>query len=235
MPLTVLIVNIEANKQRRAQIKFLGGMMSLEDLGLSEEQLAGVNAYTEGLKNNSAKLLDEKKSAQSALSEAQETLTAKDTALQLAEEQRLKLAGDMDGLKSHYEKANAESIALANEQAEIAQNALNARDKSESKQVILNEVKADLRPFADAMLNESMLISRNEKGELVKEFKVDGGTVGTEQEFLSWASEHSKAWQQVLVVANSSGAGTLQSTNNSAITKSYSEMSLKEQVAYNSK
>mgnify|MGYP003655811237 CR=1 FL=1 len=76
MPLTTIIV-------------FLGGMMSLEDLGLSEEQLAGVNAYTEGLKNNSAKLLDEKKNAQSALSEAQETLTAKDTALQLAEEQRL--------------------------------------------------------------------------------------------------------------------------------------------------
>ena len=103
--------------------------MSLEDLGLSEEQLAGVNAYTEGLKNNSAKLLDEKKSAQSALSEAQQTLTAKDEALQLAEEQRLKLAGDMDGLKSHYEKANAESIALVKEQAEIAQSALNARDK----------------------------------------------------------------------------------------------------------
>ena len=63
-----------------------------------------------------------------------------------------------------------------------------------------------------------MTISYNEKGELVKEFKVDDGVVNTEADFISWASEKSDAWKKVLVGANTSGGGTIQSGSESYAT-----------------
>ena len=194
-------------------------MMDLSSFGLSEEQLAGITEAYEtdvtGLKNTVNSLKGEKLSAQQLAEEANQAVKDKQTALQLAEEEKLKLAGDMDGLKSHlkahYEKQNAEALASANSNAEKAQALIKQRDTNETKATILSKVDPAFKDFADALLTQNLTVSYDKDGKLVKEFNTGDGVVGTEADFLSWASEKSEAWKRVLIAANSSGASTQQS------------------------
>ena len=189
-------------------------MMDLSKFGLSEEQLTGITEAYEtdvtGLKNTVNSLKGEKLTAQQLAEEANQAVKDKQTALQLAEEEKLKLAGDMDGLKSHYEKQNAEALASANSNAEKAQALIKQRDTNETKATILSKVDPAFKDFADALLTQNLTVSYDKDGKLVKEFNTGDGVVGTEADFLSWASEKSEAWKRVLLSANSSGANTQQ-------------------------
>lgn len=209
-------------------------MPDFNGLEVSQEVFDAINSHTDGLKTNSAKLLDEKKAAQQLLSDANRSSIEKDEQLQKAAEDKLIAANDIEGLKKLQAQQLLDNEAKSKVQIDALNSAMKQRDTVESKQIILDQVTPNMKNFASALLNESMTISYNEKGETVKEFKTDNGVVGTEKEFLSWASENSKDWQQVLVVANSSGAGTQQSSSG-GISKKYSEMSLEEKAIHNSK
>jgi len=188
--------------------------MDLSKFGLSEEQLTGITEAYEtdvtGLKNTVTSLKGEKLTAQQLAEEANQAVKDKQTALQLAEEEKLKLAGDMDGLKAHYEKQNAEALASANSNAEKAQALIKQRDTNETKATILSKVDPAFKDFADALLTQNLTVSYDKDGNLVKEFNTGDGVVSTEADFLSWASEKSEAWKRVLLSANSSGGNTQQ-------------------------
>ena len=193
-------------------------MPEFNGLDVSQEVFDAIEANTAGLKAKNEELITEKRGVKESLIAEQENVKAKQEALQLAEEQRLKSANDMEGLKAHYEKQGVEQLALEKQSAKKYHDLLLARDTDKSKSLILSKVHKDFVEFADAMLDKSMTISYNEKGELVKEFKVDDGVVNTEADFISWASEKSDAWKKVLVGANTSGGGTIQSGSESYAT-----------------
>ena len=195
--------------------------MDLSELGLSDEQLAAVNEHVAGLKNKNEELLSEKKTALQLAQEQEEAVKAKNEALTLAEEEKLKLAGDMEGLKAHYEKQSAETAAKLKEQAEMAKQALLSRDTAELTAQILQSVKPDMQDLVKPLLNQTMQLSYDEKGQLVQEFKTDDGVVGSKEEFISWASKNSETWKKVLIAADSSGGGAVQSnTSNAQLSKS---------------
>lgn len=80
--------------------------------GLSAEQMEAIKGLhesgIEGLKNKNSELLGKLKTGNE---QTASELEAARKAAQEAEEQKLKLEGDMEGLKSHYEKVNAENQA----------------------------------------------------------------------------------------------------------------------------
>ena len=194
--------------------------MDLNELGLSEEQLAAVTEHVAGLKNKNEELLSEKKTALQLAQEQENAAKAKDEALTLAEEEKLKIAGDMEGLKAHYEKQKAEEAAKLREQAEVAKQALLSRDTSELTAQILQSVKPDMVDLVKPLLAQTMSLSYGEDGQLIQEFKTNDGVVSSKDEFISWASKNSDTWKKVLIAADSSGGGATQShTPNAQMSK----------------
>ena len=183
-------------------------MMDLSQLELSDELRAQIEEMHQkevsGLVAKRDELLTETKEAKS---EAQ----AKPDALRAAEEERLKLAGDMDGLKAHYENTNAENLALAQAKADL----LVSRDKSEILNSTLNDVEPQFREFTRASLEQNIKVSHNEQGRPIYEIKAGDKVVASRDEFLGWAKEQ-ESWKSVLTGSKTSGAGTQQSTNHSA-------------------
>jgi hypothetical protein len=208
--------------------------------GLSEEQQASIlalhNKETEGLKTNRDDFRTEKDAlaikTQEALQQAEDTRLA----LQKSEEDKLKLAGDMDGLKSHYEQVNAEQLAKIQASSDKAQGALLSRDKSEVMSDLMGGVHDNLKAAGKAMLSNALNISYNDEGKAIHTFKHNGEVVADSIEsFKSWAAENSD-YKQVLKGVDSGGAGVTQSSGvTTTANKSYSDMSLKERSEFNSK
>ena len=168
--------------------------MELSELGLSEEQLASVNEYTAGLKAKNDELLSEKKAEQAKANEAtQATELARQEAVK-AEEARLKLAGDVDGLKQHYEQQLAEQVASANQNAEKAQ---------------------------AAQLESSVAIEYVD-GKPVASIKDGDASYASSKDFLDGVKE-SDTWKHVLIATSLSGAGTKQSNSVNVDNKSNQE------------
>ena len=209
-------------------------MPDFNGIEVSEEVHAAILASEAGLKAKTEELLSEKKTAVELANSRESDIKAKQDALTLAEEEKLKLSGDIEGLKSHYEKQNAEREAELKSTADKYQGALLSRDTDKIKGDVLSKVQPDFKEFADAMLDRSMTVSYNEKGELVTEFKTDDGVVSSTADFISWASEKSDTWKKVLLAANVSGGNATQSKAGS-LSKSYSDMTLSERAIYNSK
>ena len=209
-------------------------MAEFNGIEVSDEVLAAITASEAGLIAKRDELLSEKKTAIELANSREGDIKAKQDALTLAEEEKLKLSGDIDGLKAHYEKQNAEREAELKGTAEKYQSALLSRDTDKIKNEVLGKVQPDFKEFADAMLDRSMVVSYSDKGELVTEFKTDDGVVGSTADFISWASEKSDTWKKVLLAANVSGGDTKQ-TNVGSLGKSYADMSLSERAIHNSK
>lgn len=207
--------------------------MELSELGLSEEQLANVEKYTAGLKAKNDELLSEKKAEQAKASEAtQATELARQEAVK-AEEARLKLAGDVDGLKQHYEQQLAEQVAAANQNAEKAQSALTERDKGLVINDILSNVDDRYKNFVKTQLESSVAIEYVE-GKPVASIKDGDASYASSKDFLDGVKE-SDTWKHVLKATSLSGAGTKQSIGaNNGATKKYSDMSLAERAEFNS-
>jgi len=186
--------------------------------GLTPEQseaiLAMHNKETEGLKTNRDAFRGEKDAAtikaQEALQQAEDTRKA----LQLAEEEKLKLAGDMDGLKSHYEKVNAEQLAAIKSESDKAKGALLDRDKTSVMADLQTMIHPEMAYAGKAMLSSALDIGYNEEGKAITTFKHNGEVVADSVEsFKSWASENSD-YKQVLIGVDSGGAGVTQASSN---------------------
>ena len=192
----------------------------------AREQLLALNT---GLMNSNATLLSETKTKIAAANEATEA--QRELAVK-AEEDRLKLAGDMDGLKKHYEEQLTSKIAEANRSAETARGALNARDKGEVINSILSNVDDRYKNFAKTQLESNVSISYDEAGSTVINIKDGDNQYASSADFLDGVNE-SETWKHVLTATSLSGANTQQSTNGTQ-TKSYSDMTLEEKAKFNS-
>ncbi len=190
-------------------------LSKIEGLNLTEEQTAAItaqyNAETEGLRNKNEQLLGEKKNVQQSISEQAQALEDARKAAVTAEEERLKLAGDVEGLKSHYESQLAESTAAANEQAKKAQDALLSRDKGSALNKTLSLIHDDYKDLASAQLSNMLKVSYNDQGEVSTSYEHDGKVIANNvDEFKSWAAEQ-PAFKRILNGVDSSGADTSQS------------------------
>ncbi len=205
--------------------------------GLTEEQQAAItaqfNASTEGLRNKNAELLSEKKEIQGSIAEQQQIAEDARLAAIKANEDALKAAGDVEGLKSHYEAQLAEQTASANESAKLANEALLSRDKGAVLNSALGLIHDDYKELASAQLAGMIKVVYNEDKQPVTTFESGGKVVANNlQEFEGWAKEQ-PAFKRILNGVDSSGAGTVQARASGSTSKPYSELSLSERAKLN--
>ena len=186
--------------------------------GLTEEQTAAItailNTETEGLRNKNEELIGEKRAMQGSVAEQAKQVEDARLAAVKANEEALKSAGDMEGLRTHYETQLAEQTATANEAAKAAQNALLSRDKGAVLNKALGLIHDDYKGLAEAQLSNMLKISYNDEQQPVTAFEYDGGVVANNiEEFKSWASEQTQ-FSKILKGVDSSGAGTKRSQSN---------------------
>ena len=188
----------------------------LKDLGLTDEQMAGVEEFNKGLLENRDALLGENiKHKESVAEQARIAEEARHAAVK-AEEERLKSVNDFEGFKAHNEKQRAEEVAAANQsaedwrqKAEAKDNLIMQRDKSVILSEALNLIHDDYRAVSKADLSNLINISYNDNQEPVVSFIENGETVAsTVEEFKSWAFEKDR-YKNIMKGVNSSGAGTM--------------------------
>ena len=213
--------------------------MDLSTYDLSEEVKAAITAQyntdTEGLRNKNEQLLGEKKTMQGTAAEQTQIAEDARSAAVKAEELRLIAAGEMDGLKTHYETQLAEQTASANDAAKSAKDALHSRDKGSVLNKVLSLIHDDYKGLAEAQLSNMLKIGYNDQQQPVTTFEHEGKVVANNvDEFKGWAAEQSQ-FKKILNGVDSSGADTTQSRGSASATsnKPYSEMSLQEQIAHN--
>jgi len=191
----------------------------------------GIDAATTGLVNKNNELLGEKKTAMQSVSDQNDALTLARQAATDAEEQRLKLAGDVDGLKSHYESQLAEATATANAAAEKANAALLSRDKGSVLNDALSLIHDDFKILAKAELSNMLKISYNDQGEAITTFEYEGKVVANNvEEFKGWAGEQS-AFKKILNGVDSSGANTQQSRGSASTDNNNPEATRKANIS----
>ncbi len=186
--------------------------------GLTEEQSAAITAMyntdTEGLRNKNDELIGEKRTMQNSVAEQAQQVEDARLAAVKANEEALKAAGDMEGLKTHYETQLAEQTAMAKEQAKTAQDALLSRDKGSALNKALSLIHDDYKGIAEAQLSNMLKISYNDQQQPVIAFEQGGEVVANNiDEFKSWAGEQSQ-FSKILKGVDSSGAGTKRSQSN---------------------
>ena len=192
--------------------------MTDEEIKALQDQITELTDANEKITRNRDDILGEKREIQSKVGE-------KDDALKLLAEEKLKLAGDMDGLKAHYEKESAETIAKL-------QGALDGQRDSNRKIEYDKEYNANLDMFhashkvaGKAMLSNALKISYNDEGEKNISYLLDGVEVAKNaDDFKSWAGQ-SDTYKQYLNGVDSSGANTHQSSSASG-----GKMTLTEQA-----
>tara|TARA_R110000823_G_scaffold295316_2_gene414400 strand:- start:1732 stop:2343 length:612 start_codon:yes stop_codon:yes gene_type:complete len=203
--------------------------MTEEEIKAMQDKIAELTEANDKITKNRDDILGEKRSVQSAAAE-------KDEAIKLLAEEKLKLAGDMDGLKSLYAKNNAESVAKLQE-------ALDRERATNQKADYEQEYNSNVDMFHDshksagkAMLSNALKISYNDQGEKITSYQHEGNEVAkTAEEFKSFAAQ-SNDYKQYLKGVDSSGADTAQSRSGASMTnKPYSEMSLQERAKINTK
>lgn len=189
--------------------------MALEELGLSEEQLASVNAEIAGLKAKNEQLLTEKANSKEKTILAEKAAEDARAAATKAHEDKLKQDGDIDALKSHFESQMAEATAAANTKAEEAQSSLTKMYSSSALNSALSIVHDDFKDVSSAMLSNMIKISYNENNEPVTTYESNGEVVASNaDEFQSWAKEQ-PSFKSILKGVNSSGAGASRSASGS--------------------
>ncbi len=202
--------------------------------GLTEEQNAAItailNTETEGLRNKNEELIGEKRAMQGSVAEQAKIAEDARLAAVKANEEALKAAGDMEGLKTHYETQLAEQTATANEAAKAAQDALLSRDKGSVLNKALSLIHDDYKDLAKAQLSNMLKISYNDQGEAITAFEYDGEVIASNvDEFKGWAGEQS-AFKKILNGVDSSGANTTQSRSSASDTGNSVENKLAQRL-----
>jgi len=192
--------------------------MTEEEIKALQDKVAELTDEKERITKNRDDIMSEKRNIQSRMGE-------KDDALKLMAEEKLKLAGDMDGLKAHYEKEGAETIAKLQE-------ALDGERNSNRKVEYDKEFNSNVDMFHDshkaagkAMLSNALNISYNDQGEKKTSYLHDGLEVATTAEEFKNFAAHSDDYKQYLKGVDSSGADTM--PNSRAVGK---KMTLTEQA-----
>lgn len=183
--------------------------MTEEEIKSLQDKVAELTDANERITKNRDDIIGEKRDIQSRIGE-------KDDALKLLAEEKLKLAGDMDGLKAMYEKDNVESLAKLQEalDGERTSNRKVAYDKEFNSNVDM--FHSDHKDAGKAMLSNALTISYNDQGEKTTSYMHDGAEVANNaKDFQSWASE-SGVYKQYLNGVDSSGANTTQSRASSS-------------------
>ncbi len=146
--------------------------MNLEQLlalGLDEDKAKEALALHEedvtGLKTKNSELLGKFEGFKTELSTKEQAIEEARSVAAQAKEAELKAAGDMEGLKKHYEAQLAEQTAAMKLQTETAQNALKQRDLSEVHSDIMRGVHENFTPAAQALLAANTEVSYGEDGQ----------------------------------------------------------------------
>ncbi len=201
--------------------------MTEEEIKALQDKVAELTEANQKITQNRDDILGEKRSVQSRIEE-------KDEALKLLAEEKLKIAGDMEGLKAHYEKESAETIAKL-------QGALDGERDSNRKIAYDKEFNSSVDMFHNdhktagkAMLSNSLKISYNDQGEKTISYSHEGKEVANNaKDFQVWASE-SGVYKQYLNGVDSSGADTTQSRGSASLADKgdWQKMSIKEKAKF---
>jgi hypothetical protein len=202
--------------------------------GLTDDQKAKIedqfNAELSGIKKKNDDLLGEKKTAQQLVADNEQALEDARKLAADTKEQNLKLAGDMDGLKKHYEDQLAESTATANGLAKQAQDALLSRDKNTVLNQALGLIHDDYKSLITDKLSNMLNISYNDEQKAVIEFTDNGNVIASNvEEFKGWA-EGQDAFKKILNGVDSSGAGAQQSRGGASGAGNTTEQNLAQRL-----
>jgi len=178
--------------------------MTEEEIKALQDKVAELTEANHKITQNRDDILGEKRNVQSLVGEKEE-------ALKLLAEEKMKLSGDMDGLKAHYSKENAEVVAKL-------QDALDGERNSNRKNAYDKEFNAVSSMFHDdhklagkAILAGALNISYNDSGEKQTSYIHDGVEVAkTASDFKAFA-EQSDDFKRYLKGVDSSGASVTQS------------------------
>lgn len=201
---------------------------------LKEQLSADYESDISGLKSKNEELLGKLKGSKDELTAKEQAALEAAEKAQKAEEERLKLAGDIEGLKAHYEEQNLKRQQELEAKNEELQNYVVGQRKTEAIADVLAHVDPNFKDFARASLELSANVLYNDgKTELV--FKEGDKVVATNsEEFLEYAKK-SSSWQNVLTASRSTGSGGSNSTNGGKASygdKSFNKMTAAEKVAY---
>lgn len=206
----------------------------MTDATFTQEDLdAAVAAATTGLINKNNELIGERRADSEKLTAAEQAVEDARAKAVSSEEERLKLAGDVDGLKAHYESQLAETTAAANQAKELAESRLNKIHSDKVINEVLDKVDDRFKSFVKTQLASNTNISYNEQGEVVISITDNKQNYSSVSDFLDGVKEVD-AWQSVLKGVDSSGAGTTNNRGSATFdsNKSFDDMGAKEKAAY---
>lgn len=183
--------------------------MTEEEIQALQDKVTELTDANERITKNRDDIIGEKRDIQSRISE-------KDDAIKLLAEEKLKLAGDMDGLKAHYEKESAETIAKLQDALDGERSSNRKIEYDKEFNANIDMFHADHKAAGKAMLSNALQISYNDQGEKQTSYMHDGAEVANNAtDFQSWASE-SDAYKQYLNGVDSSGAGATNGSRSGA-------------------
>jgi len=209
-----------------------GVIMDLLELGLSEDQLAGVEKHVEGLKANSDKL---KKEKLEAMSMAEANLVAAEEARKVAAESEAKkqeALGNSEEAKRLRDAESEKHLAEISAERDKVKSLLDKNHIDQAKNGVLNSVLDHLKPAAEAVLDKAITVSYDENGNAKTMFKHGDKEFNSKADFLDGVKDDAM-WSGMLKGADSSGAGTKQSsTTGGASPSNYAEMTTEQKVQH---
>ncbi len=188
-------------------------------LGFDEEKAKEVIALHEdditGLKDKNSELLGKISGSKAEIEAQQQAVEDARQVAAAAKEAELKAAGDMEGLKKHYEAELAEQTALLTQSAEKANDMLKQRDLKDVHFDILSKVRDNLAPAAQAMLNAATDINYDEDGNKTISIRSGDKEFNSTADFLTHA-ETDVTWSAMLKAPDTKGVGATQSSGQAA-------------------
>ena len=193
--------------------------MDLSELGLSEDQLLGVEKHVEGLKAKNTDLMDEAKKAKLSVSEKEAIAEEARKAAASAKAEALESLGKYEEAQKLREDERAELVAQANAERDNAKLALDKYHLSSAKNSVLNKVLDQFQPAAEAVLNNAISVSYDDNGNANTVFKHGEQEFSSAADFINGVGEDAM-WSGMLKGADSSGAGTKQVNNSGGASSS---------------
>jgi hypothetical protein len=216
--------------------------MNLEELlatGISEDQANSIlglhDKGVQGLINKRDELLGVHASDKEAMSEQASQLEDSRIAAVKAKQENLVLAGKYDEAQKLGEEQRADLVAKAELKAKNLQDSLNQRDLDAVHSSILSSVSEHMRPAAQAMLNQNTTITYGEDGTINKSIRHGDKEFTDVSAFMEFAKTDN-TWKSLLSAPNTQGVGASNNVSGKAggANKAYGEMSMAEQIEYNS-
>lgn len=207
--------------------------------GISEEQADSIlslhNEGVQGLKNKRDELLGLHSKDKEAIDSQATALEQARQAAVSAKEESLLLAGKYKEAQELREAERADLIAKAELETKKAKDALVQRDLSDVHSSILSNVSSHMRPAAKAMLEQNTAITYDDDGKVNKSIRHGDKEFTSVDSFMDFAKTND-TWKSLLSAPNTQGVGASNNVTGQAgnTNKAYGEMSIAEQIEYNS-